>query len=332
MKKTIASLLAVVVSLAVATGAEAKTTLRFATDISRADTQGQGAEHFIDLVSKKTNGEIVIKFYPDSTLGNTQAIVSGTRGGTIDIGMVGAHALSGLSKDFSVLDIPFIFKDKDHAHRALDGKVGQELFDTVKSKGIVGLAYFENGFRNITNNNKPIKPPDDVKGLKIRVPQSQILVKTFEALGANPVPMAFGELYTAMETGAIDSQDHPMPALYSGKFYEVQKYLSLTNHAYTAVAVVMNKKKFDKLTDEQQKIIVESAREAAKFQRDLNNKSENDMISKMNAESGIVVNDDVQKDLFVEKTKSIRDEYINANGDYFVKLIEAERKQLEDKR
>lgn len=327
MKKIIASVLAVAISLTVASGAaEAKTTLRFATDISRADTQGQGAEQFIKLVSERSNGEIVIKFYPDSTLGNTQAIVSGTRGGTIDIGMVGAHALSGLSKDFSVLDIPFIFKDKEHAHRALDGQAGQELFKTIEPKGIVGLAYFENGFRNITNNNKPIKTPDDVKGLKIRVPQSQLLVQTFEALGANPVPMAFGELYTAMETDAIDSQDHPMPALYSGKFYEVQKYLSLTNHAYTAVAVVMNKKKFDKLDPKMQQIILDSAKEAAVFQRDLNSKLENDMIEKMHAESGIVVNDDVQKDLFVEKTLNIRENYIKEHGDHFVKLIEAERK------
>lgn len=326
MKKTIASLLAVAVSLTLATSVEAKTTLRFATDISRADTQGQGAENFIELVNQKSNGDIVIKFYPDGTLGNTQAIVSGTRGGTIDIGMVGAHALSGLSKDFAVLDIPFIFKDKDHAHTCLDGQAGDELFKTVESKGLKGLAFFENGFRNITNNNKPIVTPDDVKGLKIRVPQSQILVQTFEALVANPVPMAFGELYTAMETGAIDSQDHPMPALYSGKFYEVQKYLSLTNHAYTAVTVVMNKKKFDRLTAEQQQILVDSAREAAKFQRDLNTKSENEMIAKMHEESGIEVNDDVLKDLFAEKTKAIRDEYIKANGDHFVKLIDAERK------
>ena len=325
MKKLVASALAIALSLAVTASAEAKTVLRFATDVSRADTQGQGAEHFINLVSERSNGDIEIKFYPDSTLGNTPAIVSGTRGGTIDIGMVGAHALSGLSKDFAVLDLPFMFQDKAHAYRFLDGQGGQELFAGIESKGIVGLAFFENGFRNITNNRKPIETPDDVKGLKIRVPQSQVLVQTFEALGANPVPMAFGELYTAMETGAIDSQDHPMPALFSGKFYEVQKYLSLTNHAYTAVTVIINKKKFDKLSPEQQKLIKECAKEASTFQRELNAQSEQAMIDQMNTESGIVVNDNVKKELFAEKTKFIRDEYIKANGDHFVKLIDEAR-------
>lgn len=325
MKKVVASVLAAALTLAVSTAVEAKTVLRFATDVSRADTQGQGAEYFIKAVSEKSGGNIEIKFYPDGTLGNTQAIVSGTRGGTIDIGMVGAHAFSGLSKDFAVLDIPFIFKDKAHAYRALDGQVGTELFKTLESKGLVGLAFFENGFRNITNNRKPITTPDDVKHLKIRVPQSQILVQTFEALGANPVPMAFGELYTAMETGAIEAQDHPMPALFSGKFYEVQKYLSLTNHGYTAVGVVINKRKFDKLSADEQKIILECAKEAANFQRDLNAKSENEMIEAMKAESGIQVNDDVQKDLFVEKTKNVRDAYIEKNGDHFVKMIDAVR-------
>ncbi len=322
MKKTVASVLAVALSLALSTAVEAKTELRFATDITGADTQGQGAEYFIDMVNKKTGGNIDIKFYPDGTLGNTLAIVSGTRSGTIDIGMVGAHALSGLSNELAVLDIPFIFKDKEHAHRALDGQVGTELFKTLESKGLVGLAFFENGFRNITNNRKPIVTPDDVKNLKIRVPQSYLLVNTFETLGANPVPMAFGELYTAMETGAIEAQDHPMPALYSGKFFEVQKYLSLTNHCYTAVAVVMNKKQFDNLSADEQKILLESAREAAKFQRDLNAQSEDEILQLMQAETGIQVNDNVNKDLFVEKTKVIRDSFIEENGDRFVKMIE----------
>lgn len=325
MKKLVSCALALAVSMALGVSAEAKTVFRMATDVSRADSQGQGAERFIELVKEQSGGEIEIKFYPDSTLGNTPAIVSGTRGGTIDIGMVGAHALSGLSKDFAVLDIPFIFKDKEHAHRVLDGQVGQELFATLQTKGLVGLAFFENGFRNITNNHKPICTPEDVKGLKIRVPQSQLLVKTFESLGANPVPMAFGELYTAMETGAIDSQDHPMPSLFAGKFYEVQKYLSLTNHAYTAVTVIINKKKFDRLSPEHQQLIKDCAAQAAKYQRELNSKSENDMIAQMHTQSGIEVNDNVQKDLFVEKTKGIRDEFVSAYGDHFVKLIEAER-------
>ncbi len=324
MKKLLGVCAAVVLAATMAVQAEAKTVLRFATDISRADTQGQGAEYFIKLVSERSNGDIEIKFYPDSTLGNTQAIVSGARTGTIDIGMVGASYMNGISPKFAVLDIPFIFKDNAHAYRVLDGEIGNALFATIENVGLKGLAFFENGFRNITNSRHPIVKPEDVKGLKIRVPQSNMLVATFEALNAAPVPMAFGELYTAMETGAIEAQDHPMPALFSGKFYEVQKYLSMTRHAYTAVTVVMNKRKFDKLTPEEQEIILTSAREAAAYQRGLNASLESEMIAQME-ETGLKVNYDVDADAFVQATMSVRDIYIKDNGDEFVKLIDAER-------
>lgn len=156
------------------------------------------------------------------------------------------------------------------------------------------------------------------------MPQSQILVKTFESLGANPVPMAYGELYTAMETGAIDSQDHPIVTLYAGKFYEVQKYLSMTNHGYAAVPIVMNLRKFNKLSAEQQKILIDSAAEAADFQRKLNAVENEKMIAAME-KSGLQVNYDVDLDKFVEKSKSVRDEFIKEHGDEIVKLIDAQR-------
>ena len=324
MKKLLAVCAAAILAATVCAQAEAKTVLRYGTDIGRADTQGQGAEHFIKLVAEKTNGEIEIRFYPDSTLGSTQNLVSQARSGQLDIAMVGGSYMNGLSPKFAVLDLPFIFKDKDHAYRCLDGDIGADLWKTVEPAGLKGLAFFENGFRNITNNRKPIVNPEDVAGLKIRVPSSNMLVAACEALGATPVPMAVGELYTAMETGAIEAQDHPMPALFSGKFYEVQKYLSMTRHAYTAVAVVMNKKKFDKLTPEQQQILLDCAHEAANFQRDLNAKSEKDMIAEME-KTGLKVNYDVNADAFVEATKGVRDIYIKDNGDEFVKRIDALR-------
>ncbi len=324
LKKVVAALAAMALSLSIASTVEAKTVLRMATDVSRQDTQSQGGEYFVKLVAEKSNGDIEVKFYPDGTLGTSTAIVSGVRTGTIDMAIIGAVNLGGLADGFLALDLPFIFKDKAHVYRALDGKVGEALFAQLDKVGLVGLSFFENGFRNITNSRKPIVVPEDVQGLKIRVPQSNTLVATFEALGANPVPMAYGELYTAMETGAIDSQDHPMPALYAGKFYEVQKYLSMTRHGYAAVPMVVNKRKFDKLTPEQQQILRECAIEAAKFQRDLNSKSEATMVAEME-KAGLQVNDDVKLDLFVDKTKSVRDAFIKEHGSEIVNLIVAER-------
>lgn len=324
MKKAFTVLAAAVLAAAVSVTAEAKTVLRMATDVSRQNSQSIGAEHFAQLVSERTNGDVEIKFYPDGTLGSSQAIVSGTRSGTIDIAMIGTVNLGGLASGFLALDLPFIFKDEDHVYRALDGEAGKELWSELDKVGLTGLAFFENGFRNITNSRKPIKVPEDVKGLKIRVPQSQTLVKTFEALGANPVPMAYGELYTAMETGAIESQDHPTSTLYAGKFYEVQKYLSMTHHGYAAVTLVMNTKKFNKLTDEQKKIFKECAQDAADYQRELNATEDKRLIAEME-QAGLKVNYDVDLDKFVEATKPVRDEFTKQYGDKVVKLIEAQR-------
>lgn len=323
-KKTLAVLASAVIAAVFATSVEAKTILRMATDVSRDNSQAVGAEHFAKLVAEKTNGDVQIKFYPDGTLGSSQAIVSGTRTGNIDIAMIGTVNLGGLAEGFLALDLPFIFKDSAHVYRSLDGKAGAELFAELDKVGLTGLAFFENGFRNITNSRKPIKVPEDVKGLKIRVPQSQTLVKTFEALGANPVPMAYGELYTAMETGAIDSQDHPTSTLYAGKFYEVQKYLSMTHHGYAAVTLVMNSRKFDKLSPEYQQIFLDCAKEAAKFQRELNYTEDQKLLTEMQ-NAGLEINDDVDLDLFVEATKAVRDEFVKEHGDTVVKLIEADR-------
>lgn len=323
-KKTLAVLASAVIAAVFATSVEAKTILRMATDVSRDNSQAVGAEHFAKLVAEKTNGDVQIKFYPDGTLGSSQAIVSGTRTGNIDIAMIGTVNLGGLAEGFLALDLPFIFKDSAHVYRSLDGKAGAELFAELDKVGLTGLAFFENGFLNITNSRKPIKIPEDVKGLKIRVPQSQTLVKTFEALGANPVPMAYGELYTAMETGAIDSQDHPTSTLYAGKFYEVQKYLSMTHHGYAAVTLVMNSRKFDKLSPEYQQIFLDCAKEAAKFQRELNYTEDQKLLTEMQ-NAGLEINDDVDLDLFVEATKAVRDEFVKEHGDTVVKLIEADR-------
>lgn len=323
-KKTLAVLASAVIAAVFATSVEAKTILRMATDVSRDNSQAVGAEHFAKLVAEKTNGDVQIKFYPDGTLGSSQAIVSGTRTGNIDIAMIGTVNLGGLAEGFLALDLPFIFKDSAHVYRALDGKAGAELFSELDKVGLTGLAFFENGFRNITNSRKPIKVPEDVKGLKIRVPQSQTLVKTFEALGANPVPMAYGELYTAMETGAIDSQDHPTSTLYAGKFYEVQKYLSMTHHGYAAVTLVMNSRKFDKLSPEYQQIFLDCAKEAAQFQRNLNYTEDQKLLAEMQ-KAGLEINEDVDLDQFVEATKAVRDEFVKEHGDTVVKLIEADR-------
>lgn len=302
--------------IAAAVSAQANTTLRFGYEAPRSDTQHLAAKKFDELLKEKTKGDIKLSLFPDSTLGNAQAMISGVRGGTIDIEMSGSPNFSGLVSNLNVIDIPFIFQSKEHAYRVLDGEIGQGLLKELEDKGLKGLAFWEVGFRSMTNSKHPINKPEDVKGLKIRTNQNPMYVKAFQLLGANPVPMPLSELYTALETKAVDAQEHPIGIVWSAKLYEVQKYLSLTNHGYTPLIVVMNKAKFDSLSPELQKAVVEAAQEAGKYQRELNAKKEADILEKMK-KAGVEVVEKVDVQPFKAAVEQpVRQFFIEKNGDY----------------
>jgi tripartite ATP-independent transporter DctP family solute receptor len=299
--------------------------LRFASESPRTDTQYQAGQKFNELLKAKTNGELDLKLFPDSTLGTFQAAITGVRNGTIDMAVSGSANFSGMVPLLGVFDIPFMFKDTSHAYRVLDGKVGQEMLDKLGEFGMKGLAFWDNGWRELTNNKHPVKTPADVNGLKVRTTGSPAHIEAFKLLGANPVPMPLAELYTALEMKTVDAQEHPLGVLWSAKLYEVQKHLSLTNHAYSALIVVMNKAKFDALTPEQQKAIVESAREAGQYQRQLNN----DNMAKIVADvkkAGMQVVESVDSTPFLEATKPGRKTFVDKfGGDNYIKEIDAIR-------
>lgn len=236
---------------------------------------------FNDLLMKKTKGEIKLKLFPDSTLGNAQTMISSVRGGTIDLEMSGSPNFTGLEPKLNVIDIPFIFKDREHVYKVLDGEVGQNLLKDLEKQGLKGLAFWDVGFRAFSNSKQTVTKPEHIKGLKVRTNQNPMYIEAFKLLGSNPVPMPLAELYTALETRAVDAQEHPIGIFWSSKLYEVQKYLSLTNHGYTPLIVVMNKAKFDSLLPALQTAIIEAAKEAGQFQRDLNVKNEQNIISKL---------------------------------------------------
>ncbi len=309
--------------IAAAVSVQATTTLRFGYEAPRSDTQHLAAKKFDELLKEKTKGDIKLSLFPDSTLGNAQAMISGVRGGTIDIEMSGSPNFSGLVSNLNVIDIPFIFQSKEHAYRVLDGEIGQGLLKELEDKGLKGLAFWEVGFRSMTNSKHPINKPEDVKGLKIRTNQNPMYVKAFQLLGANPVPMPLSELYTALETKAVDAQEHPIGIVWSAKLYEVQKYLSLTNHGYTPLIVVMNKAKFDSLSPELQKAIVEAAQEAGKYQRELNAKKEADILEKMK-KAGVEVVEKVDVQPFKAAVEQpVRQFFIEKNGDALIKAVDA---------
>ncbi|WP_301099684.1 TRAP transporter substrate-binding protein [Otariodibacter sp.] len=303
--------------------AMATTSLRFGYEAPRSDTQHQAAKKFNELLKEKTNDEIKLTLFPDSTLGNAQTMIGAVRGGTIDLEMSGSPNFSGLVSNLNVIDIPFIFKNREHAYAVLDGEIGQGLLKELEDQGLKGLAFWEVGFRSFTNSKHPVTKPEDINGLKVRTNQNPMYIEAFSLLGANPVPMPLSELYTALETRAVDAQEQPIGIFWSAKLYEVQKYLSLTNHGYTPLIVVMNKTKFDSLSPEIQKAIVESAQEAGKYQRQLNLDNEKGIIDKLKKEGVEVIEEVDNKPFKAIIEADVRKSFIEKNGDSLVKQIDA---------
>jgi tripartite ATP-independent transporter DctP family solute receptor len=243
---------------------------KFALQNPKGHPLEQGATKFAELVAAKSGGKIKVNVFPGGTLGGDAANVSALQGGTIEFVMLNSGILASQVKDFEVFDFPFMFASAKEADAVVDGPFGQKLHAKLLDKGIVGLAYTELGFRQMTNSKKAIVAVDDIAGLKLRVIPNAINVDWVKALGANPTPLAFPELYAALEQKAVDGQENPLSVIQANKFYEVQKYLTLTNHQYNPQSLIFSKKVWDTLSPAEQKILQDAAAEAAKFQRQVN--------------------------------------------------------------
>jgi tripartite ATP-independent transporter DctP family solute receptor len=265
-KVLIACLMATVGTAAFA----AKFNLKLGHAVNATDGQHAAAMKMAELVKERTKGDVEITIFPANQLGNDAAMINGVRGGTIDIVSSGASNYNGIVANTAAMELPFVFRSAQHAYNVLDGAIGTGVLNELAPHGMKGLAYWENGWRAFTNNKRPVNKPEDLKGLKIRSTPNPYHIQAFKLLGMNPSPMPISELYTALETGTFDAQEHPINVTYSSKFYEVQKHLTVSNHVYSPIILAMNKAKFDSLPANFQTIVVEAAREAAKFQRGLN--------------------------------------------------------------
>ncbi|WHP82114.1 TRAP transporter substrate-binding protein [Edwardsiella anguillarum] len=292
---------------------QAAQALRFGYETAQSDSQHQAAEKFKSLLEERTQGALSLRLFPDSTLGNAQAMISGVRSGSIDMEMSGTNNFAGLLPALNVLDVPFLFRDTEHAYRVLDGEIGSALLQRLETVGLKGLAYWENGWRDVTNSRRPVQTPADLKGLKIRTNNSPMNIAAFRILGANPLPMSFSEVYTALETRTIDAQEHPINVTWSAKFYEVQKYLTLTHHAYSPLIVVMNLKKFQALDPVQQQALLSAAREAGEYQRQLVAQNQQRIIAGMR-ESGVAVIEQPDRQAFADALGSqVREMFLKAH-------------------
>lgn len=240
---------------------------KIGTGLSDDHPQVQSLKHFAEQLAAKSGGKLTARVYPSGSLGNDISMTSALRGGTLEMTIPDSSTLASLIKPFGVLNLPLTFNSEQEADAVLDGPFGQKLLAQLPEKGLIGLAFWENGFRHVTNSRRPVQRADDLAGLKLRVIQSPLFLDTFNALGTNATPMPFTELYTAMEQKAVDGQENPPATILASKFYEVQKHLVLSRHMYSAWVLLMSKKTWDGLSAQEQKIVQDAAREATLFER-----------------------------------------------------------------
>lgn len=283
---------------------------------------GQGADHFAKLVKERSNGQIVIQVYPSSQLGNQRDLVEGLTFGTVDMTLTGTAVLGNFVPEVSIFDLPFLFRDVQHAYKALD-TVGMELCKKGEARGMITLAIWENGIRHMTNNARPIVKPEDMKGLKFRVMEQPVYIEMMKALGASPTPMAMSELYTALQKGVIDGQENPLAHIATKRFYEVQKYISLTGHTYAPELVMISAIAWKKLTPEQQALLRKAAEDTRDWQRQLCRDKEGDFLKIIKESGKAQVNDNVDKAAFAKATRGVWDLYTKRFGDASLKAIQA---------
>ena len=245
-------------------------TIKFGLNSPEGHPAVAGMRKFASAVEAKSGGKIKVQLFLNGSLGSDQATLSALKGGTVEMAVMNSGILASEVKALEIFDFPFLFANEKEADAIVDGPIGQKMHAALADRGIVGLSYWELGFRNITTGKKVITKVDDIAGLKLRVIPNPINVDWVKALGANPTPLPFPEVYAALEQGAIDGQENPIAVIAANKFWEVQKNVALTNHQYNPQSVIFSKKVWDTMSAAEKKIIDESADEAVKAQREAN--------------------------------------------------------------
>jgi len=265
----LAATVAAIVLLALPAGAQVQDrTIRWGHLNNTDHPVSLGVQKFAEILSAKSGGKLKVREFAASQLGNEMQQQSALRGGTQEMMSASTTSLASVVKEFGLLDFPFLVSTTDQADALVAGPFGKAMDETLPAKDLIGLGYWGLGFRNTTNSTRPITKVEDFAGLKLRVIPNPVYLDTFKAFKANPVPMNFGELYTALENKTVDGQENPYTVILSNKFYEVQKYVSATNHTFTQNILLISKKFWDKLSAEEQKLIRDSIAEASAYQRE----------------------------------------------------------------
>ncbi len=281
-------------------------------------------DKFAELLEEKSGGEITLKMFHSGTLGTQPDAIEQVRIGALEIGNFNLGPIGPVAPEANVVSLPFIFSDMDHMHRALDGEAGEQISAGMAKKGLVALAWYDSGARSFYNSKKPIETPADVEGMKVRVMNNDLYSGMISALGGNPSPMAFSEVYQSLKTGVVDGAENNWPSYESTGHYEVAGYYSLSQHLIIPECVCINAQVWESLSDDQKAIVKEAARESAELQRELWAERAKASREKV-LESGVQFNEIPDKSAFQDAMKPVYDTYLADNPDLkpLVELIQS---------
>ncbi len=316
------SLALAALGLSVGFGAAAQTTtLKIGYATTQASHYGVGSTVFCEDIEKGTQGRYKCQHFPSSALGGEREMIEAVQIGTLDLVNTSTGPVGNFVPEVKIVDIPFLFRDYDHARKVMDGPIGQDILTKFPAKGIVALAWTENGFRHMTNNKRDIVKPADAAGLKMRTMENKVHMDGYRTFGIQPTPMAFPELYGALQQGTVDGQENPIPVILSSKFAQVQKHLSLTGHVYSPALLLMSPKTWAKVSEADKKVFLEAAKKGGIAQRKKVNEDENNGIAQLEKD-GMKVVKNVDGNAFREALKPAYANYAKEFGADNIKKIQ----------
>lgn len=284
----------------------------------------QAATGFAEEVRTRTEGRVAIEVFASGQLGSEKEVIEGLQFGSVQAGLIGSGSFQAIEPRMGIIEMPYAWGAREQAFAALDGDLGSALADMLDAKGIKVIGWWENGFRNITNSVRPIETPEDLAGLKIRVTPDKVRLATFELLGAEPAPLSFGELYSALQQGVFDAQENPLAIVYSSSFFEVQRYVSMSEHIWGAATLTMSKSVWDKIAPEDQAVVSEAATRWGQTQRDMVAAANADLIAQLEAK-GMAFNA-VDKAAFIEAVAPIWEDQKDVYGADLLAILDSYRK------
>ena len=293
--------------------------------LNEQSPQYKGLQKFKEIVEKDSKGRLEVQLFANSQLGDDTKMMTALRAGTLEMTCPSTAPIAGLDKKWMVFDIPFLFPNEEIVDKVVDGPIGQKMLASLSSHGIKGVAFWENGYRQLTNSTREVKTPADVKGLKIRTMENPVHLAAFRTLGANPTPMPFGELFTSLQQKTIDGQENPLTTIHLQKFYEVQKYATLTNHFYSPFVFMFSQKIWDTLPKEDQDLIMKAGKEAGVYERKINRDMMKDSAAALE-KAGMIVTKltPEQQKAFMDATQEVGAKFENDIGKELLAEVKAE--------